>query len=177
MSHRLSRLAALIALLCLPVATTSTAVVANDAPLISATVDDPTYLSFGAGYFDVLDDSEAVEFRAEYRSGALFWIFKPFAGVMATSEASFYGYGGVFSDFHVGRRWVFSPSIAAGLYEDGDGKDLGHTVEFRSAIEAAYQFDNRSRLGILFYHISNAGLGDHNSGTEVLGLSYSLPID
>ena len=69
------------------------------------------------------------------------------------------------------------PSFAAGLYEDGDGKDLGHTVEFRSAIDLAYRFDNRSRLGLSFYHLSNAHLADSNQGTEVLSLIYSVPLD
>lgn len=175
---RVLRIASLISL-SFAVAAGGTAfqVKAADSLGVDPFVHDPTYLSFGAGYFDVFDDFDAAEFRVEYHSDLQFWIFKPFAGIMVTSDASVFGYGGVLTDFHVGPRWVISPSIAGGLYEEGDGKDLGHVVEFRSAIEVAYQFDDRSRLGVLFYHISNAGLDDDHAGTEVLGLNYSLPID
>ena len=34
---------------------------------------------------------------------------------------------------------------------------MGHVVEFRSAVELAYRFSNRARLGLEFYHLSNAG--------------------
>ncbi len=33
---------------------------------------------------------------------------------------------------------------------------MGHVVEFRSAVELAYRFSNRARLGLEFYHLSNA---------------------
>ena len=67
-------------------------------------------------------------------------------------------------------------TIGAGYFE-GNGKDLGHVFEIRSALEVAYRFDDRSRLGVMFYHISNAGLGDDkNPGAEALTLSYSFPL-
>ena len=143
----------------------------------AAAEDDPHFLSLAVGYYDINDDMDAAEFRAEFRARNKFWIFKPFGGVMATSDAAIYGYAGVLVDIYFGRRFVLTPSFAAGLYEDGDGKDLGHTVEFRSAIDLAYRFDNRSRLGLSFYHLSNAHLADSNPGTEVLSLIYSVPLD
>ena len=54
---------------------------------------------------------------------------------------------------------------------------MGHTVEFRSQLEFAYRFDNRSRLGFAISHYSNASLGDANPGTESLTLYYSVPFD
>ena len=50
-------------------------------------------------------------------------------------------------------------------------------MEFRSTIELGYRFDDRSRLSLAFGHLSNAGIGDSNPGTEVLTLYYHLPID
>ena len=52
------------------------------------------------------------------------------------------------------------------IYGEGDGKDLGHAIEFRSGIEVAYRFDDYSRLGLSFTHISNAGLDERNPGVE-----------
>jgi hypothetical protein len=145
---------------------------------VHADEDDPSFLTIGGGYFDIVNnDDSAAEFRLEYRDKHRFWIFKPFAGAIATSDGAFYGYAGVLTDFYFGRRIVISPSVAAGPYIEGGGKDLGHVFEIRSGLEVAYRFDDRSRLGLLFYHISNAGLGDdENPGAEVLTLSYSIPL-
>ena len=146
------------------------------APL-PALAEDPSFLNFGVGMYDMNRQvDEAIEFRVEYRSDRKIWVLKPFAGAMGTTDSAIYGYGGLLMDVFFGRRIVVTPSLAAGLYSDGNGRDLGHAVEFRSAIEIAYRFDDRSRLGIVFYHLSNAHLGSNNPGTEVLGLSYSIPL-
>ncbi|NKB19827.1 MAG: hypothetical protein GKS01_04700 [Alphaproteobacteria bacterium] len=70
-----------------------------------------------------------------------------------------------------------TPSFAVGAYDDSKGKDLGHTIEFRSGVELAWRFDNQMRLGLTLYHLSNAGIGDRNPGTEVLSLGLSVPLD
>ena len=146
------------------------------APLPAA-ADDPDFLTLAAGYYDIYQKKhEAAEFRAEYRSDRKIWIFKPFVGVMGTTDSAFYGYGGVLVDVYFGRRWVLTPSFAAGYYEEGDGRDLGYELEFRSSIELSYRFDNRTRLGLSFYHLSNANIGDFNPGTEVLSIVYSIPL-
>ena len=123
-----------------------------------------------------LDNEQAAEFRLEWRGRKIFWIFKPFVGAIGTSDAAIYGYGGFLTDFFFGRRIVVSPSIAAGLYEDGDGKDLGSIIEFRSGLEIGWRFDNRSRLSAMVYHISNASISDNNPGTEVFSIGYSFPL-
>ncbi len=106
----------------------------------------------------------------------MYWIFKPFAGAMFTSDASLYGYAGFLTDYYFGRRIVVSPSIAFGLYEEGDGKDLGSIVEFRSGLEVGWRFDNRSRLSVMLYHLSNASISENNPGTEIVSIGYSFPL-
>ncbi len=140
--------------------------------------DDPAFLVFGAGYYDMnKQDDTAVDFRLEYRHGEKFWIFKPWIGVEGTSDGAVYGAAGVLIDVFFGTRVVLTPSFGAGLYANGSGKDLGHVVEFRSQIELSYRFDDRSRLGLAFSHISNASIADENPGVEILHLYYSLPLD
>jgi lipid A 3-O-deacylase len=142
-----------------------------------AAADDPSFLTLSLGYFDVIhNDDSALVGGVEWMSHQRLWIFQPMIGAMATTDASIYGYAGFGSDFFFGNRWVVTPSIAVGAYAEGDGKDLGNTIEFRSAITIAYRFDNRSRLGLRFYHLSNAGIGEHNPGVEVLDFTYSLPL-
>ncbi len=140
--------------------------------------DDPSFLVFGLGYYDMnKQDDTAADFRLEYRHGEKFWIFKPWVGVEGNSDGAFYGAAGVLVDVYFGTRVVLTPSFGAGLYANGSGKDLGHAVEFRSQIELSYRFDDRSRLGLAFSHISNASIADENPGVEVLNIYYSLPLD
>ena len=72
---------------------------------------------------------------------------------------------------------MLTPSFAPHYYW-GDNKklDLGYALEFRSQLEAAYRFDDRSRLGMAIGHYSNASLGDSNPGTEFLTVYYSIPL-
>ena len=141
-----------------------------------ARADDPDFIAFSAGVFDLGKDQTAAEGRLEYRSDLKLWVFKPFAGVMATSDAGAYGYAGVLVDMFFGNRTVVTLSFAPGGYVMGDGKDLGYDLEFRSQIEVAYRFDNRARLGLALSHMSNASIGDKNPGTESLMLTYALPV-
>jgi len=121
-------------------------------------------------------DNQALDFRLEYRHGGKLWLVKPWVGIEATSDGGLYGAGGLLADIYLGRHFVLTPSLGVGAFAEGDGKDLGNTVEFRSQIEAAYRFDDLSRLGLAFSHISNASLGDKNPGVEVLTVYYSLPV-
>lgn len=143
-----------------------------------AQVDDPDFLTFAAGYYDVNDDEDNTgEFRLEYRSDEKFWYLKPFGAVAGTASGSFFVGAGVLMDVYFGRRWVVTPSFAPHLYVQGDSdKDLDYPLEFRSQLEVAYRFDNRSRLGLAISHYSNASLGDSNPGVETLSLNYSIPL-
>lgn len=138
--------------------------------------DDPAFLTLSAGAFDIGKDETAAEARIEYRHDRKFWLFKPFAGAMATGDGGFYGYAGVLIDAYWGNRVVTTLSFAPGAYYDGDGKDLGSTLEFRSQLEVAWRFDDRSRLGLAIGHMSNASIGEDNPGAESLTLNYSIPL-
>jgi lipid A 3-O-deacylase len=143
-----------------------------------AAAQDPSFLSFSAGWFDMnRQKDEAIEVGVQWRGSEKLWIFQPMAGAMATFDGAGYVYAGISLDIFLGNRLVFRPSFAPGLYAHGSGYDLGHVVEFRSAAELAWRFDDRSRLGIEFYHLSNAHLGDKNPGEESLTLTYAIPID
>jgi len=137
---------------------------------------DQSYLALSVGGFDVLHGNNAAVFRGEFRSGQRLWIFKPIVGAEVTSDGAAYGYGGVGVDIYFGDHVVLTPSFAAGAFERGNGKKLGSWVEFKSAAEVAYRFDNSTRLGVEFDHISNAGLTKYNPGVESLLLVYAIPL-
>ena len=141
-----------------------------------ARADDPDFIAFSAGVFDLGKNQTAAEGRLEYRSDFRLWFFKPFAGVMATSDGAAYGYAGVLVDIFFGDRSVASLSFAPGAYTKGSGKNLGHELEFRSQAELAYRFDDRARLGLALSHMSNASIGRKNPGAESLVLTYAVPL-
>lgn len=138
--------------------------------------DDPAYVTISGGAFGVRkSDTLAAEFLLQYRSDYHLWILKPHAGAMVTSDGSLYGFAGLLADFHLG-SFVITPSTAIGAYYEGDGLDLGHVAEFRSGVEIAYQFENRSRLGVGVYHMSNLVFADRNPGAESVTVTYSIPL-
>ena len=140
-------------------------------------IDDPSFVSLGAGVFDVFHEEPAGEFRGEFRSNyKLLGFLKPLVGLMATTDRAVYGYGGFGVDLYFGPRWVLTPSAAVGAYDEGQGKKLGSVFEFRTGAELAYRFDDRSRLGLALHHISNAGITERNPGTETLMLIFSIPL-
>ena len=144
----------------------------------SARADDPDYLTFSGGWFDFnRQKDQGGEFSLEYRSDKKFLFFKPFihaAGV--TNGMTFLG-AGVLIDVYFGKRWVLTPSFAPTWWRGKtDDLDLGHALEFRTRVEFAYRFDDRSRLGVSISHSSNASLGDENPGTESFMGNYSMPF-
>ena len=58
------------------------------------------------------------------------------------------------------------PSFTPGIYEKGDGKDLGHIVEFKSEVQLSLDLTKDSQFGFSYNHLSNASLGDKNPGAN-----------
>lgn len=149
--------------------------------LLADPIADSKLLNVGVGVFNIVRNTKSMNFQVEYRSDLPLYrnehiFIRPLVGVMANWEPSAYFYGGIAFDFFFRKHFVFTPSFAPGIYIKGGGMELGFPLEFRSSAEAAYRFSNHSRLGAMFYHISNASLGFRNPGTECLVFFYSIPI-
>lgn len=140
---------------------------------------DTAYYSVGVGYYDVISpDDSAADLRLEYRSNydVLGTGINPWVGLEVTSDASVWGGFGFLYDWNITPNFYITPSLGAGLYSQGSSdKDLDHVIEFRSQLEGGYEFEDKSRLGLAFGHISNASLGDKNPGVEILNLYYHVP--
>jgi hypothetical protein len=143
---------------------------------------DPPRIAIGAGVFDVLPYSSKPGSGAtglalgEYRLGDVLWIVAPFVGAFGTAKGAFYGYGGFGFDVNFFQRFVATPSVAVGYFTHGSGLDLGAHTEFREGAEFAYRFENLSRLGVGMYHMSNAGIGQHNPGVELVTVILTMPF-
>ncbi len=146
---------------------------------------DPDTVALHGGYIQVSDgdrslSSAGFEVRFGHRDGYPFpWKeLRPQAGVMVFDNDSAYVYAGLRYDWDVHPVLRISPNFSLGLYEQGDGDELqlGSPIEFRSALEGSVRLAPRWRLGLAYDHISNAGIGDTNPGTEqlLLSLAYEL---
>ncbi len=155
------------------------------------------YDVFGIGVYDVKFDesktNEAVDFRFERRFDKSllaigpenydFFNLKPFIGFETTSDRASYFLTGIYLEDNVGTlfagessNFIFTPSVGIGAYDDGNGNELGHTIEFRTTLEISYELKNKNRIGLSYGHISNANLGDNNPGVEIISFSYQVPF-
>ena len=142
-----------------------------------ARAQDPSFLMLSGGYYDFNRQKKPTgEVGLQYRSHLKLWVFQPMVGIMQNFRGSTDVYAGISLDVFFGNRFVVRPSFAPSYYHRGGGEDLGYALEFRSAIALEYRFDDRSRLGLELYHISNASLGKINPGEESLNLTYALPV-
>lgn len=131
----------------------------------------------GLGAFDFLHNYTAAEGRVEYRFAQSLFYFKPLVGVFATDKGSVYTYGGFRLELPLGKHLLLVPMAAVGDYEHGGGKNLGAHIEFKTGAELDLVFANGLRIGPVFDHVSNAGIGKHNPGEENLLLMVSMPLD
>ena len=96
----------------------------------------------------------------------------PLTGGFITENSAAYVYTGVEWNYDIGDKMTFTPSFAPGLYSAGDGKDLGHVLEFKTEIQASYAISENSSFGMSYNHISNASLGDKNPGANSYMFNY-----
>ena len=89
----------------------------------------------------------------------------PITGMMFTADNAGYVYTGVQANYKVGALAI-TPSFAPGYYNQGDGKDLGHALEFKSEVQLSLGLPKDSQFGFSYNHLSNASLGDKNPGAN-----------
>ena len=137
-------------------------------------------ISFYTGTFDVIDkegDDQTSLFGIEHKNPNLFrdtffGKFKPITGGFITGDSSFYLYSGVEGQYGIGPLKIL-PSFAPGYYEKGDGKDLGHVLEFKSEIKIGFDIFENSSLSYSYSHLSNSTIGESNPGTDNQQITFS----
>ena len=127
--------------------------------------------NFYSGMFDFSDDGKRASlFGIQHQNENLtresfLGTLSPVTGVMMTADSAAYAYTGVQAQYKIGKLNII-PSFTPGLYREGDGKDLGHIVEFKSEVQLSLDIFSNSELGFYYNHISNASLGDKNPGAN-----------
>ena len=134
-------------------------------------LNDEHELNFYSGIFDFSDDgARSTIFGFEHQNENLFrdsflGILSPVSGALITADNASYIYTGIQAQYKIGNINL-TPSFTPGLYNEGDGKDLGHLVEFKSEVQFSLELFNDAELGFSYNHISNASLGDKNPGAN-----------
>ena len=134
--------------------------------------------NFYTGNFDFSDDKQkAILFGFQHQNTTLerqtfLGKVSPITGAFITENSAAYVYTGVEWNYDMGGKMTFTPSFAPGLYNQGDGKDLGNVLEFKTEIQASYAMSESSSMGVSYNHISNASLGDKNPGANSYMFNY-----
>ena len=130
-----------------------------------------TELNFFTGMFDFSDDKQKAGIIGfQHQNDNLFresflGRLSPITGGFLTANNAFYVYTGAQAEYDLG-SFTITPSFAPGYYSSGDGKDLGHVLEFKSEIQMSLNLSDTTEFGMSYNHISNASLGDKNPGAN-----------
>jgi len=144
----------------------------------------PAYFSAGLGAFNAAGVRPSMdngfnptlpEIDLEYQSAAKLFGVGALWGLVANTDGGFMGYTGFYSDI-AWHHWVLTPVLGMGGYNQGRGKYLGSTFQFRLELGMTYQFANQSRLGLKIAHISNAKIHQEDPGEDEILVTYAVPL-
>ncbi len=128
-------------------------------------------INFHTGTFDYSDDGKKSSlFGFQHQNVSLnrksfLGNLSPITGFILTQDNASYLYTGVQAEYKIGKI-NFTPSFTPGYYNKGDGKDLGHSLEFKSELQFSVDLFSNTQLGFSYNHISNASLGSKNPGAN-----------
>ena len=135
------------------------------------TNDENTEFNIYTGIFDFSDDgkrSTLIGFQHQNENlnrDTFLGNLSPITGALITADNAGYIYIGIQAQYKLGALNL-TPSFTPGIYHEGDGKDLGHLIEFKSELQISLDMSKTSELGFSYNHISNASLGDKNPGAN-----------
>ena len=133
--------------------------------------DKNTEFSVYTGMFDFSDDgkkSTLLGFQHQNENlnrNTFLGNLSPITGALITADNATYLYTGVQAQYKIGNLNL-TPSFTPGLYNQGNGKDLGHVLEFKSELQLSLDLSKESQLGFSYNHLSNASLGEKNPGAN-----------
>ena len=134
-------------------------------------LENNTELNVYTGMFDFSDDGKRAALvglqhqNEELNRDTFLGNLSPVTGALITGDNASYIYTGVQAQYKMGSI-NFTPSFTPGLYHEGDGKDLGHLLEFKSELQLSYKTTDTTNFAVSYNHVSNASLGDKNPGAN-----------
>jgi len=106
-----------------------------------------------------------------------FWRLHPAFGVSVAGNGS--GWAGFGSAVTFGQDDGLFLRVTGmvGAYRRGSGRDLGGALQFRSALDIGYRWENGIEAGVGADHRSNAGLDTPNPGLNSIYLFAAMPLN
>ena len=146
-------------------------------PSVSDENLDDSELNIYTGVFDFSDHKQKAGLIGLQHQNEELWRdsiigkISPISGAFLTENNAFYLYTGIQAEYEFGGLKI-TPSFTPGYYNEGNGKDLGHPVEFKSEVQLSYNITESSHLGMSYNHISNASMGKKNPGANSYMLNF-----
>jgi hypothetical protein len=146
-------------------------------PIVHETTADVVWQMGLIGIFDheARDTFASVELRLRKNWHQL----RPWAGLTLVDSGAWFTGAGLIYEFHLSPNSRFTLGSGPFYYSQGKDQndDLGFSLEFYSFAEVSWVWKRDTRLGLRLGHLSNAGLGRRNPGTEILSFVISIPLD
>ena len=133
--------------------------------------DKNTEFNVYTGMFDFSDDGKRSQIlgvqhqNEDLNRNTFLGKLSPITGALITADNATYMYTGVQAQYKLGSLNL-TPSFTPGYYNEGNGKDLGHALEFKSEVQLSLELPKDTQLGFSYNHLSNASLGDKNPGAN-----------
>ena len=130
-----------------------------------------TEINLFTGMFDFSDTKQAAGiFGIQHQNDELFresflGKLSPISGGFITQNNAYYIYSGAQAEYDLGFLKI-TPSFAPGYYNEGNGKDLGNPLEFKTEVQMTLDLFDSTEFGMSYNHISNASLGTKNPGAN-----------
>ena len=138
--------------------------------LFAAEISSHQY-NFFTGNFDFSDDKQAAMLfgfqhqNEDLEKNTFIGNISPITGGFMTKNSAIYVYSGIQAEYNLG-FFKITPSFAPGYYDYGNGKDLGHPLEFKTEVQVSLNLFENTEFGVSYNHISNASLGTKNPGAN-----------
>ncbi|MBU2936606.1 acyloxyacyl hydrolase [Pacificibacter marinus] len=140
--------------------------------------DEASRFSISTGLVEFNEDHVSHEAYFRYDFGKKYGPFQPIIGASFTGQGAVWAGAGAAYTKELADTGIYAQlHLMGGLFDKGDGEDIGGHIHFRSGVELGYEADNGWRYAMSYDHRSNAELLDVNPGLETLQFRVSVPFN
>lgn len=135
------------------------------------------YLTTGVANWAVFDNADREALHVTYTLAPLpggYNVRPTLMAFFADQGQQYYAFG-VAYDSSLGPHWRIGGAMHIGFMERP--KQLGHKVEYYTRLNVDRRLSPQWYMRLEIGHISNAGLGDQNPGSEAIGVSLIYHFD
>lgn len=101
----------------------------------------------------------------------------PYVSFNLTDDQIWFFGAGLIKHFTLSPLYRLTIGTGPFYYRNEPRRDLGLDLEFYSFAELTRELPRDQRLGLRIGHLSNAGLGRRNPGSETISLIYTRPLE